>query len=346
MVRHAFASVATAAAALCVTALAHADSVVVRNGDLLSGTVRHMSSGSLTIESSYAGTVTLPWGEVATLTTDKPVILILKQAEAPERGVLEQSDSGSFLLQPQDASMPPQKIELSSVLFLNPTPSESGSGVEYKRHLNLAGSRTQGNSIGASAAFEGELDARAKTYRYALRGTANQTRIGGETVSSNWLLSGHHDRFVLDQKHFQYVRASAQRDRFRDIRLRAALGGGYGWQLIDSELTELSLRGGLDLVAVEHYGASGRDRYPALGWGIQFSHWLWQHRLKLFFDQDGYWGLGGSAEVTVRTRGGLRVPIAQGLVATAQLDVDWDRHPAPGVKPTDSTLMLGVGYEW
>ena len=179
----------------------------------------------------------------------------------------------------------------------------------------------------------------------ALRGAGNQTRIGGETVSSNWLLSGHHDRFVLDQKHFQYVRASAQRDRFRDIRLRAALGGGYGWQLIDSEFTELSLRGGLDLVTVDHYGASGHDRYPALGWGIQFSHWLWQHRLKLFFDQDGYWGLGSSAEVTVRTRGGLRMPIAQGLVATAQLVEDRRTAMKREAKRTTRSYSLSLSTQ-
>ena len=345
MVRFFFASIAALAAALAPAASARADSVVMRNGDLLSGTVQHMSSGSLTIQSPYAGAVSVPWGEVATIATDKPVTLILKEQQAESRGRLAISDPGSFLLRPKDESLPAQKIELSRVLFLNPTPAESGSGVEYRRHLNLSGSRTQGNSEGSSGAFEGEIEARAKTYRYAVRGTANQARIGGETVTSNWLLSAHHDRFVLDQKHFRYVRASAQRDRFRDVRLRAALGGGYGWQLLDSELTELTLRGGLDVVSVDHY-ASERDRYPALGWGIQFSHWLWQHRLKLFFNQDGYWGLAKSAEVTVRTRGGLRVPIAQGLVATAQLEVDWDRHPAPGIKPTDSTLTLGLGYEW
>ena len=345
MVRHVIASVAAAATLLALCTSARADSVLMRNGDLLSGTVEHMSAGSLKLTSSYAGEVSVPWGEVSSIATDEPVTLILKEQADESVGALAISDSGSVLLQPKDESLPARKIELSSVLFLNPTPSEAGSGVEYKGHLNVSGSRTQGNSEGSSGAVEGEIAARAKTYRYAVRGTANRSRLDGETVTSNWLLSAHHDRFVRDQKHFQYVRASAQRDRFKDIRLRAALGGGYGWQLIDSELTELTLRGGLDYVSVDHYD-NPRDRYPALGWGIEFSHWLWQHRLKLFFNQDGYWGLATSADVTVRTRGGLRVPIAQGLVATAQLEADWDRHPAPGVKPTDSTLTLGLGYEW
>lgn len=344
MVRNIFVSVA-AAATLVLPASARADSVIMRNGDLVSGSVQHMSAGSLTIQTPYAGAVSVPWGEVSSIATDEPVTLILKEREAESSGLLAPSQPGSFLLQPKDASLPARKIEISSVLFLNPTPSESGSGVEYKGHIDVSASRTQGNTAGSSGNLDGEIKARAKEYRYAVRATANQSRLDGETVTSNWLLSAHHDHFVVDQKHFQYVRASAQRDRFKDIRLRAALGGGYGWQLIDSELTELTLRGGLDLVSVDHY-ASPRDRYPALGWGVHFSHWLLQHRLKLFFDQDGYWGLGKSAEVTVRTRGGLRVPVAQGLVATARLEVDWDRHPAAGVKPTDSTLTLGLGYEW
>ncbi|MGA7984337.1 MAG: DUF481 domain-containing protein [Burkholderiales bacterium] len=333
------------ALALAAPAAARADTVTMRDGDRFSGTVKHMSAGSLTLESAYAGDITLPWGEITRISTDKPVTLILKDAQGPQSGALAPGIQGSFLLQSGGAQQAPRVIGFSSVLFLNPTPSESGSGVEYKRHVAISGSRTQGNSEGSSGAFEGQIDARAKTYRYAVRGMANQTRLGGETVSSNWLLSAHLDRFVVDQKHFQYVRSSVQRDRFKDIRLRTALGAGYGWQLIDDGVTELTLRGGLDLVSVDHY-ASERDGYPALGWGVQFSHWMLQHRLKLFFDQDGYWGLGASAEVTVRTRTGLRVPIAQGLLATAQLDVDWDRHPAPGVKPTDSTLMVGLGYEW
>ena len=125
----------------------------------------------------------------------------------------------------------------------------------------------------------------------------------------------------------------------------AAVGGGYGWQLIDDGVTDLSVRGGLDLVSVERYVNPG-ERYPALGWGLHFSRWVWQHRLKLFHVEDGYWDLSRTGEVTLRTRTGLRIPIVRKLLATAQLDVNWDRHPAPGVKPTDSTLLLGIGYQW
>jgi hypothetical protein len=34
------------------------------------------------------------------------------------------------------------------------------------------------------------------------------------------------------------------------------------------------------------------------------------------------------------------------LSATAQVNVDWESHPAPGRKSTDSTLLVGLSYAW
>ena len=35
-----------------------------------------------------------------------------------------------------------------------------------------------------------------------------------------------------------------------------------------------------------------------------------------------------------------------GLNASAQVNLDWDRDPAPGRKALDTTLLLGLGYTW
>ena len=32
--------------------------------------------------------------------------------------------------------------------------------------------------------------------------------------------------------------------------------------------------------------------------------------------------------------------------AAAQVDLDWERTPAPGLKALDATWLLGLGYEW
>lgn len=324
---------------------AKGDTVVMRNGDRLSGTARHMAAGTLTLRTSYAGDIQLLWSALKCISTAKPVTLVVHGRRVPETGTLACAKDGYVTLRPVRRTAAVQTIALGRVVFLNPTLAESGSGVEYKGHVTASASSVRGNSTGTTLNGQAVLKARAKTYRYALLANVNEATLGGQTVTSNWLVSAHFDHFLIDRKHFRYLRTSAQRDRFRDIQLRAAVGAGYGWQLLDTDATQLNVRGGLDLVAVNRY-TSGNQRYPALGWGVHFSRWLWQHRIKVFHNEDGYWDLTHSGEVTLRTRTGLRVPIIQRLLATAQLDVDWDRHPAPGVKSTDSTLMFGLGYQW
>lgn len=336
---------ACAVANLACAPAALADTVFMRNGDRLSGRILHMSGGTLTLKTSYAGKLTLDWKGVASVSTDEPTRLILEDRSVMQTGRLARTQTGHVLLHPTNPGGRERTIALDRVKFLNPTPSESGTGVEYSGHVTASGSRVQGNSSSSAINTEAALKARAKSYRYEIRGSANQASIGGQTVTSKWIASAHVDRFVVDPKHFQYLRGSVQHDRFTDIRLRTALGGGYGWQLIDTDSTKLSIRGGLDVVSVQRYANPG-ERYPAFGWGLRASHWLWGHRVEAFHVQDGYWNLKHRSNVTLRTRTGLRVPIAEGLLANAELDVDWERHPPPGVKPTDSTLLFGLGYEW
>jgi hypothetical protein len=40
------------------------------------------------------------------------------------------------------------------------------------------------------------------------------------------------------------------------------------------------------------------------------------------------------------------MPLLQRISASVQLNVDWERRPAPGRHSTDTTLLFGVNYAW
>jgi len=326
-IRHSHLPALAAALALATAAAAHADTVTLRNGDRLSGKVLHKSGDVLTFETSYAGKVQIRWSEVRSISTDSPVRVML-EGERDLRSVI----------------LAPGSVEPGRIAYLNPRPEESGRGVTYKGRLALAASATRGNSPSSSLHGEGEFKARAKDYRYGLAARADQAKDNGQTVTSNWRASGHYDHF-LAPKRFVYGRGSAERDRFRDIRLRTTAGGGYGWQLYETDRTQLAIRGGADAVSVKHNDGSS-ESYPAMGWGLQYSHRLRERRVELFHNQEGFWNLRHTEQVTLHTSTGLRVPLSSGMTANAQLDLDWERTPPPGVKAVDTTWLLGLGYEW
>jgi len=316
-----------AAAVVLTAAAAQADTVTLANGDRLSGKVLHKSGDVLTFETTYAGEIKIRWSEVRTLTTDAPVGVMLEGESEPRRIVLS-----------------PGSVEPGRITYLNPLPEESGRGVTYKGRVALAASAVRGNSSTSSLHGEGAFVARAKSYRYGLTSRVDQAKDTGQTVTSNWRASGYYDHF-LAPKRFVYGRGFAERDRFRDIKLRTSAGVGYGWQLYDSDRTQLAIRSGVDAVSVKHNDDSS-EGYPAFGWGLQYSHRLWQRKVELFHNQEGFWNLQHTEQVTLHTSTGLRVPLSSGMTANAQVDLDWDRTPPPGVKAVDTTWLLGLGYEW
>ena len=318
---------AAAALALAAATAAHADSLILRNGDHLSGKVLHKSGDTLTFQTPYAGKIRIRWSEIRSIETDKPVNYMLKG----------ESDL-------RNAVLVPGGVELDRIAFLNPRPEESGLGVTYKGRVAVAASATRGNSSASSVHGEAAFHARARDHRYELRGRVDQAKDTGQTVTSNWRLSGHYDHF-LAPKRFVYGRGFAERDRFRDIRLRTSAGGGYGWQLYDSERTQLAIRAGVDAVSTKHLDGS-TDSYPAFGWGLHYSHKLRERKVELFHRQDGFWDLRHTKQVTLNTSSGLRIPLESGMTANAQLDLNWERSPPPGFKSVDTTWLLGLGYEW
>lgn len=332
-------------AALSASAIPHAfaDTVTVSNGDRLAGKIIRKSGDTLILQTDYAGELKIQWSKVVAITTEKKIPVQLDDGgnsyfharlESPEPGKVSFQEEGEE----------PRTIAIGEVKFLNPLPEETRNGVTYKGRVNASYSRASGNTRNEAAYGETAFSARAREYRYELNAKAMRSSDNGRLTNSNWLVGGNYDKF-LDPKHFLYTRASVEHDEFKGIDQRDVVGGGYGWQLVDTPQTQFSVRGGLDYVNIRHT-LTPNERYPSAGWGIKASHKLESYRAELFHEQDGFVDITDVSHITIRTRSGLRVPLMAGITATSQLNVDWEHTPQPGRKPLDSLLVFGLGYEW
>jgi len=313
--------------------------VVFRNGDRLTGRVVHKHDAKLVFETAHAGRVSIGWNSIRSLATDRPVAVMLRDGEVLITDVQAAETDERVRLRDRQHS-----VRLDRIAYLNPTPEQSGIGILYNGRASLSATNTQGNNTSRRVYAEAEMTARTRDYRYSVGGKMNRQREFGQQTASNWRADGNYDWF-FDQRKFRYVRSSFEHDRFKDIDLRGTVGGGYGLQLIDSSRTSVSIRGGVDYVNINHTAAAN-ENYPALGWGLKASHRLDTRNIELFHEQDGFLQIGNGGNITLRSRTGLRVPIASGITASAQANLDWEREPAPGRKSTDSTLLIGLGYEW
>ncbi|MDT3679739.1 MAG: DUF481 domain-containing protein [Burkholderiaceae bacterium] len=361
-------SIAIVASLACLAfADASADTVFLHNGDRLTGRILHLSPDSLTLETTWAGEMKIRRFEVRAIETDKPVVVLRERTDRTEWAVILPGDPGRMMVRqvpaeevfgPAPASSdpavePPTEAPQStpldvasrSIRYINPKPEESGEGVSRDGRITLSGAALRGNSNGERLYIESDFNTRARDWRYSLGLKARRERDRGNVVSSNALFSGNYDHFLAGSARFGYLRASLEEDRFRDIDLRSAIGAGLGTQLLQTERTQLSVRGGVD--AVDLRRSIGRDEsYPALGWGVNLSRRTNWFSAELFHDQTGFWNLVDPAQVTVRSRSGIRLPFVSGLTASLQLNLDWEGEPAGDRRATDASWLLGVGYAW
>jgi hypothetical protein len=329
--------------ALCllVPPAARADVVWLKNGDRLTGSVISKHDNTLLLRTPYAGEVRIAWHEVAELVVDEPVQLML--SGGPPRKVALVPAGPAYAGIVRDGALP-EPVELARIEYINPQPYESGTGIAWRGHVNVAATFTRGNAVSDRFYGEAEIGARAKHYRWTAGAKVNRVRDGASAAVNSWLGDASLDRFIRP-RHFLYARSSLEHDPAKDLELRAALGAGYGWQLAETPERQLALRGGLDYVHVDRE-TGGDEHYPAIGWGLRYEHWLADRRLQFFQEQEGFWNTRELDDVVLRTRTGLRIPLHTNIDATAQLNLDWDSAPAPGRDAVDTVWLLGVGYRF
>lgn len=296
----------------CLLSLpALADEVTLFNGDRITGELKARSGASLVLSTEYAGEISIRLADVQSVS-------------------LVDSEGNVHSFGPQELAT------------LDPAPYKRAGAVTYGGRALLSAAYTRGNTSSDELHADGEFTARARKYRYQLSGRVDRRSDPLADESAAWLAGASYDRF-FGERRFVYVRGSLEHDRAKDIDQRAAAGAGYGVQLVETAAAKLSLRAGLDYVDVERIEGPGEE-YPAFGWGAKASVAPWGPRLELFHEQEGFWNLEDTDVVVWRSKTGIRMPLVERLHATAQLNLDWERRPAPGRKSTDSTLLLGLDY--
>lgn len=328
-------------AALCAAGSAGADEIRLANGDRITGRIVSKAGNDLVIDTDYAGRLTLRWDQVAALRTDDALTVMTRNGELSQDARLDSRNDDSMDV---DSATGSRNVRPEDIAFINPTPEQSGQGATYRGHANVSAALVRGNSENERVYGDAAFNARARDYAWGLGLKVDRREERGIRTAQQWLVDGNYDRFI-DDRHFLYARSSLEQDRFKDIRLRSTAGAGYGWQLYDDDRTRLSLRTGLDYVTLDRRVGMDED-YPALGWGVRASRKVFARGAELFHDQDGFLSLSDPDFLTIRTRSGVRLPIAGGMTASAQINADWERTPAPGRKSTDTTLQLGLGYVW
>ena len=309
---------------LVVILLAHslfADEVRLANGDRYTGTVVRLAAGTLTFKTT-GGELQIPWKNVTSLTTDAQLLVTVPGQK------------------PQLMKLTGDMSALAGVVSIEtPAPTVVWHG-GASAGLMKTGGNTDVNNLRADA----ELNARTRTDRYTASAIVNSANNAGVETARNWTTSFGYDRFLTDRL---FVDGSLilTNDRFRDLDLRTAVGGGIGYDAWKGPAGTLSVSGGIGYVN-ENFATAPDTSFTALQEAVKLDLLFLTKRLQVFHHHDGYFGVTGQDNLFFRMQNGVRVSIAAGLVGTIEWDLDYDKSPSPGHVKTDRTFALTFGYRF
>jgi putative salt-induced outer membrane protein YdiY len=299
---------------------AFADEVQLKNGDRFSGDIIRLEGGKLAFKTAH-GELAIPWADVTALSGNKELLIRMAGEKEPRLMAL----NGSPL------------SDITSITLPEPPLVISGGA-------NAGFLSSGGNTDINNTRLDGEVVARARVNRYTFTGTVNRAKDVERETARNASITARYDRF-LTSRLFVNANGIFTNDRFRDLDLRTAVGGGVGYQLLETALTRLSVEGGLGYVN-ENFESAEDDRYAALREAAKLDVLVVGDRVVVFHMHDGYFGVTGEDNLFVKMQNGIRFGLVGNLVTTAQLDLDYDRSPAPGRKTTDRTFALTFGYRF
>lgn len=321
---------------------AFSDSVKLKNGDRITGTLVVKVTDKVVINTSYAGEIKLNWADIQSIDAEKPMTMMLSDGSIIT-GRLIHGESGQVIMD-EETNAPLVGTELAEIQYINPSRDLIGEGYVWTGNLTLGGTFNNGNSKNRNMQFNGESVVRGLEDRYTVQGYAYWAEDNDEQTQNNMRVRGQYDHFFT-KKWFSYLNTIQEKDRFRDIRLRSQYGVGTGYQMFEGEKLNLSLEGGLSWIKQDFY-EDDDESHAAIRWAVNYNQYFFDSFVQGFHRHEVLYTPRAPSQILLYSSTGLRFPFLLGLSATTQLDYNFDSRPVDDRRKGDTRALFTLGYSW
>jgi putative salt-induced outer membrane protein YdiY len=297
-----------------------------------------MEDGKLILETDFAGTLTIDWGQVEAIRMDHAVTVVLSDGSTRTAVIQPAEPSGQVMLS-SDSAGEPEALPFSEITAINP-PQEAAFRLNGR--INVGLNKASGNTDTETAHADAELIARAAKIRLTLGGAYNRASEDNQKTEDNLKGNLKHDYF-LTEKLYWYLNGAIERDEFKDINRRTTIGPGIGYQVFEGERMNLSVEAGPSHVNTDYDNSEDEDSISGR-WAVKFDRFFFEKLFQYYFANEGYVSASDTSDVFMFTKTGLRFPLHTGFFLSAGFEWDWDNTPADEADKSDYRYILSLGY--
>lgn len=310
------------------TSIALADTLVLPNGERISGTVIKEEGGVVEFKTTYLGTVKAKTAEVEVIRDIAPVVGDIPMpisAPAETKDKKETTDSQTVDEEPKEVP-----------IWKRWKKPENWSG---KATVGIAEKRGEKNTSDINLA--GELEIKEKKTNKKWAAFYNYGEQDGSKNTDDYGASFRY-RYDLTERSFIQAMTTYSHDGIKEIRHKATQSIGYGYALIKNETMVLNVVPG---VAAQYLDEEGDDTGVTFMFNpYQDFTWFISERFKLTESLDPFIGVSDTNNYNFVFKTSLITVIEEPYILELSYIITYDNKVGPGIKKGESKFIAALGY--
>lgn len=322
-----------------------ADNIYLKNGDEISGTISIIDSNRILVKTDYAGEIRINLDNVKSFTVNTPSLI--KNATFSKWtsiNSMESSSEGEITLITDNNK---ERVPINDSLVLSKDKVDnklSAVSIDNKitGSLNAGASYNKGSSTNEKYSVDGNLNIANDIWRQNFTGAMLRNKDDSNVSTYYYNLGYDLDRFITPSFFWRgYV--SYQHDWVEDIKEKAGVGTGPGWQVWDDELSSLSFTTLLSYQNLKYrYDGDANYLQGALGW--DYNQHLFAKKVTAYTKGR----IGRSFDNDVSLDLNARIGLMYNVTDSINLNANIVKEKTKGDKADSSNTnyTFGVGYRW
>ena len=319
-----------------------ADTVVLVNGDRLTGQVKKVEEGKLVLQTRILGTLRIDWTKIRSVESESDFSVLTTDGERHD-GRLSRDGSTTRVSAGGSGESEVASDSVARVVRGRRPTGPISMLSALSGDADVGYSLARGNQNGTQSSLGARASYSSAHYSFVSRLDSLFARQDGARAQSRHALSARMEHF-LSGRLFAYGLSGFERNERRRLDLRTRLGGGAGWLFRDRGRTRFSALGG---VAYNH--ERFREQANRVS-GEAFAGFEWRTRLFKALVYDMALTVHSYPTERNRTRvefdATLGVPIAGPFKYSLRLFDRYDTLPAQSVSRNDYGVVSGLGIKF
>jgi len=244
----------------------YTDTIILKNGDQITGNVKSLAQGQLSFDTDAMGTVSIEWTKVAEILSSRPMVLVTTGGKRHFGEIERPPEEDEVRIKTTKAV---ETLSVSDVVHITPIGQSFWSRIQGS--LSAGFNFTESSDV-AQFSLSGEALYRARRHQLGISFTNIIT--GQQSGTTEQLDSALTYRHYLKDRWFGTGALSFQRNQELGIDARGLIAAGIGRQVIQSSHGGLALSTGLDLNVEDT--TSGQDTSGEMFGTLSYSLWKYE----------------------------------------------------------------------